>query len=116
MQPMTTDTNDPFDHIDFWRKLKALAKRAGRPLIEACLLLYYTRQQAHLPFWAKLLIYGALVYFIAPIDAIPDLLPLGLGDDLAVLSAALASITAFIDDNIRARVASMQRNLFGQDS
>lgn len=115
MQPTTPATNDPFDHLGFWHKLKALVKRAGRPLIEACLLLYYTRQQAHLPLWAKLLIYGALVYFVAPIDAIPDLLPLGLGDDLAVLNAALASITAFIDDNIRARVTSKLRDLFGQD-
>lgn len=40
---------------------------------------------------------------------------MGLTDDIAVLSAALASITAFIDEQIRARVARKMRELFGQD-
>lgn len=115
MPPLIPPNHESFSHPGFWRKLKALVKRAGRPLIEACLLLYYTRQKAHLPLWVRMLITSALLYFIAPIDAIPDLLPLGLGDDLAVLTAALASIVAFIDDGIRAQVANKLRDLFGQD-
>jgi len=38
---------------------------------------------------------------------------MGLTDDIAVLSAALASITAFIDAQIRARAARKMRELFG---
>ncbi|MGY2498565.1 DUF1232 domain-containing protein [Klebsiella pneumoniae] len=56
-----------------------------------------------------------MAYFISPIDAIPDVLPMGLTDDIAVLSAALASIAAFIDEQIRARTARKMRELFGQD-
>jgi uncharacterized membrane protein YkvA (DUF1232 family) len=102
MPPCIPPECEPFDHQGFWHKLWAFAKRAGRPLIETCLLLYYTSQKDDLPLWAKLLIYSALAYFISPIDAIPDVLPMGLTDDIAVLSAALASITAFIDEQIRA--------------
>ena len=115
MPPCIPPECEPFDHPGFWHKLWAFAKRAGRPFIETCLLLYYTSQKDDLPLWAKLLIYSALAYFISPIDAIPDVLPMGLTDDIAVLSAALASIAAFIDEQIRARVARKMRKLFGQD-
>ncbi|HCT5130803.1 TPA: DUF1232 domain-containing protein [Aeromonas hydrophila] len=115
MPPCIPPECEPFDHTGFWHKLWAFAKRAGRPFIETCLLLYYTSQKDDLPLWAKLLIYSALAYFISPNDAIPDVLPMGLTDDIAVLSAALASIAAFIDDQIRARTARKMRELFGQD-
>ncbi|MFQ2186232.1 YkvA family protein [Aeromonas hydrophila] len=115
MPPCIPPECEPFDQQGFWRKLCVFAKRAGRPFIETCLLLYYTSQKDDLPLWAKLLIYSALAYFISPIDAIPDVLPMGLTDDIAVLSAALASITAFIDAQIRARAARKMRDLFGQD-
>lgn len=111
MQPCVPP-DEPFDHAGFWHKLWGFAKRAGRPFIETCLLLYYTSQKETLPLWAKLLIYSALAYFISPIDAIPDVLPMGLSDDIAVLSAALASITAFIDAPIRAHVTSKMRDIF----
>lgn len=113
MLPTASPKGEPFDHPSFWRKLWMFAKRTGRPFIEVCLLLYYTSQKEDLSLWAKLLIYGALAYFVSPIDAIPDVLPMGLADDIAVLSAALASITAFIDDQIRARVARKTCELFG---
>ena len=35
---------------------------------------------------------GALIYLISPIDAVPDVLPGGLLDDLAVILAAAAQI------------------------
>ena len=110
MPPCIPPECEPFDHPGFWHKLWAFAKRAGRPFIETCLLLYYTSQKDDLPLWAKL-----LIYIISPIDAIPDVLPMGLTDEIAVLSAALASIAAFIDEQIRARTARKMRELFGQD-
>lgn len=104
---------EPLDQQGFWQKLWAFAKRAGRPFVETCLLLYYTSQKEELPLWAKLLIYGALAYFISPIDAIPDVLPLGLTDDLAILSAALATISVFIDDQVRQLVSRKLVELLG---
>lgn len=102
-----------FDHDSFWHKLWALTKRVGRPLIEICLLLYYTSRKEGLPVWAKLLIYSALVYFVSPIDAVPDLLPFGFADDFAVLSATLATVSAFIDEQVRQLVTHKLTELFG---
>lgn len=56
MPPCIPPECEPFDHPGFWHKLWAFAKRAGRPFIETCLLLYYTSQKDDLPLWAKLLI------------------------------------------------------------
>ena len=37
--------------------------------------------------------WGALAYFVMPIDAVPDILMfVGFGDDIAVLGAAIAAI------------------------
>lgn len=115
MPPCIPPECEPFDHQGFWHTLWSFVKRAGRPFIETCLMLYYTSQKDDLPLWAKLFIYSALAYFISPIDAIPDVLPMGLTDDIAVLSTTLASITAFIDEQIRARAARKMHELFGQD-
>ncbi|MDM5087930.1 YkvA family protein [Aeromonas caviae] len=106
-------TDKPFDHDGFWHKLWAFTKRAGRPLIEICLLLYYTSKKEDLPLWAKLLIYSALVYFVSPIDAVPDLLPLGFADDIAVLSATLATVSAFIDEQVRQLATRKLAELLG---
>ncbi|WP_211605080.1 YkvA family protein [Vreelandella arcis] len=47
--------------------------------------------------WAKTTIYGALGYFISPVDAIPDLAPIvGYADDIGVLAGALAMVAAHI--------------------
>ncbi len=42
------------------------------------------------PWYRKSIVIGALIYFISPIDAIPDLFPLvGYLDDLGVIAATL---------------------------
>jgi uncharacterized membrane protein YkvA (DUF1232 family) len=46
-------------------------------------------------------------------DAIPDILPLGLTDDLAVLSAVLAKLQHHITNNIRRRVTLALDKLLG---
>ena len=49
--------------------------KAGKEVIEKALILYYCLQDDDTPAWAKTTIIGALGYFISPIDAIPDLVP-----------------------------------------
>jgi uncharacterized membrane protein YkvA (DUF1232 family) len=45
---------------------------------------------------------AALAYFILPIDAVPDLMPIiGLSDDASVLAAAFAAVSAFVGDEHR---------------
>lgn len=57
------------------------------------------RADAETPIWAKTTIYGALGYFVSPIDAIPDVTPIvGYSDDLGVLVLALATVSAYVKD------------------
>lgn len=84
---------------DFWDKVKAYAKSAGEEVLTPALKMYYAAQDSETPAWAKATIYGALGYFISPVDAIPDPTPIiGYADDLGVLAAALAATAANIKD------------------
>lgn len=88
----------------FWKKLAKHAAAAGRGTLEKALYLYYAAQSPATPAWAKRVIYGALGYFILPLDAIPDFAPLvGYTDDLSVLAAALATVAFYITPEVKAQ-------------
>src|SRR3546814_1449139 len=88
----------------FWKKLGPRARSLGRGTLEKALYLYYAVQNEHTPKWAKRVIYGALGYFIFPLDAIPDLAPLiGYTDDLSVMTAALATVAFYITHEVKAQ-------------
>jgi uncharacterized membrane protein YkvA (DUF1232 family) len=98
----------------FWDKLTNFAKKAGLEVVEKALLLYYAAQEEATPLWAKTAIYGALGYFISPIDAIPDLTPVvGYSDDLGVLVLAIAAAASYINDNVREKAATKLKDWFG---
>src|SRR5690606_39804321 len=84
--------------------LARYARAAGEEVVEKVLWLFYAAQSPATPRWAKTAIYGALGYFIFPLDAIPDLAPMvGYTDDLGVLAAALTTVAFYINDDIKAR-------------
>ncbi|RTZ43304.1 DUF1232 domain-containing protein [Candidimonas sp. SYP-B2681] len=86
----------------FWQKLGPRAQSVGRGTLEKALYLYYAVQSPNTPKWAKRVIYGALGYFIFPLDAIPDLAPLiGYTDDLSVMAAALATVMFYITPDVK---------------
>jgi uncharacterized membrane protein YkvA (DUF1232 family) len=88
-----------FSDESFWTKVKDFAIKAGKEVIEKALLLYYCLQDKDTPAWTKGAIIAALGYFISPIDAIPDLIPVvGFADDLGVLAAALATVAVYIKE------------------
>jgi uncharacterized membrane protein YkvA (DUF1232 family) len=63
----------------------------------SALTLYYTLQDKDTPKWAKTIIIGALGYFILPMDAIPDFIPVaGLTDDFGALAAALGMVAMHV--------------------
>ena len=100
----------------FWSKLKKYAGIAGREVVEKALLLYYAMQEEKAPAWAKATIAGALGYFIVPLDAITDFTPaVGYADDLGVLVLAIAAVSAYINDDVRARAAEKLTHWFGED-
>ncbi len=105
---MTQESNATHEYSDesFWLKVKLFAKKAGREVIDNALCLYYAAKRPDTPKWAKTVIFGALAYFISPIDAIPDLTPImGFSDDLGALAAALAMVSMYVDDNVEKQAA-----------
>lgn len=80
---------------DFWRSAKRVANNV--PFMEELVAAYYCALDKDTPWRVKGVLFGALAYFIMPADMIPDiLLGLGFTDDVAVLTAAITSVSANI--------------------
>jgi uncharacterized membrane protein YkvA (DUF1232 family) len=113
-QSMSNAFEKAFSERGFWDKVLKYAKAAGYEVIEKALWLYYAAQSPQTPVWAKTTIYGALGYFIFPLDAIPDLAPvLGYSDDLGVLTAAVVAVAVHITADIKARSTQQLKDWFG---
>ena len=82
------------------------AKRFLRqiPIASQVVAMYFCMLDAKTPLWVKGTVAAALAYFILPVDAIPDFLPVvGMGDDVGVLTAAFTAVAAHITDEHRDR-------------
>src|SRR5690348_4010871 len=89
----------------FASKAKRYLRRL--PMATEVVALYFCMLDPKTPLWVKGTVAAALAYFILPLDAIPDVLPVvGLGDDASVLAAALTAVSAHITDEHRARARS----------
>lgn len=107
---------EQFTETGFCNKIKMFGRQAGREVVERALWLYYAAQKPNTPKWAKSVIFGALAYFISPLDAIPDLTPLvGFTDDLGALAAALTMVTLYIDDEVKSLAAAKLALWFGDE-
>ena len=103
-----------FTEEKFWDKLKKFAKKAGSSVVYAVLLLYYTLQKPEVPKKTKVVIIGALGYFILPVDLIPDMmLGVGFTDDLGALGIALFQVAMYIDDDIKLKAKMKLADWFG---
>ncbi|PIT38789.1 YkvA family protein [Snodgrassella alvi] len=71
----------------FFAKLSRNALRLGKPVVIQLYSLFLLFKSPQTPLRSKMLILGALLYFLSPIDLIPDFLgPLGFTDDIAVIA------------------------------
>ena len=108
---------DEYSELKLWEKIKSFAKQAGQKTVYTALLLYYAYRQKDTPTWAKNVVLGTLGYFIAPIDALPDLTPLiGYTDDLGVLSFGLVTIASYINDEVKGNARERLQKWFGEYS
>ena len=94
-------------------KLKKYATKAGVKIVYSVLLLYYTLQKDNVPVKAKGVIIGALGYFIASIDIIPDFLPIvGYTDDFGALMMALVTVAMYIDADVKSKAKTRLESWF----
>ena len=75
----------------FWTKVKQTVAKV--PFVPDAVAMYYAMLDPKTPLVAKLTIVSALTYFIFPLDAIPDALP--------VIMGALAAVSPYITDEHR---------------
>jgi len=79
----------------FWCKLAAVGARL--PFAADLLAAYYCAFDRDTPLQVKATLVGAIAYFVLPLDAVPDFLPvLGFTDDAAVLATAIKLVTSHI--------------------
>ncbi|MEY3052598.1 MAG: hypothetical protein RLY31_2383 [Bacteroidota bacterium] len=98
----------------FFRKMSRYFRTAGQKTVHSALLLYYAYRRKETPQWAKNVILGVLGYFLAPIDALPDISPfVGYTDDLGVLTLGLATIACYINDEVRRSADAKSAEWFG---
>ena len=75
----------------FWDKLKRVAGKI--PFAEDLVAAFFCATDPSTPSRVKLILLGAIAYFVFPADAVTDLLPLfGFADDAAVLAAAITQV------------------------
>lgn len=87
--------NDYSLRRDFWRKTRRVIARI--PFAEDLLAAYYCAFDRATPLQVKATLIGAIAYFILPVDAIPDVLPvIGFTDDAAVLATAIKLVAGAI--------------------
>lgn len=100
---------------DFWAYVIKVAKIVGKEFLIQPLTLWYCLKDGDTPLWAKSVIVSALLYFVMPIDAIPDPIPvIGFTDDVAAMAAAAAVVKDFIKSKHRKQAKETVNKLFSR--
>jgi len=104
MNTLDADTNRPSapdtqkmardGHVvksEFWPKVRATLGKV--PFTEDAVAAFYCATDSGTPAYVRAILFGALAYFIVPIDIIPDFIAgLGFTDDATVLMAAFSAV------------------------
>lgn len=81
----------------FWDKLRRVAGRI--PFAHDLVAAFFCATDPATPSRVKLILLGAIAYFVFPTDAVTDFLPLfGFADDAAVLAAAITQVAGSITE------------------
>jgi uncharacterized membrane protein YkvA (DUF1232 family) len=82
----------------FWSKIR---NHAGKvPFIEDVVAAYFCALDPETPSRTRYILFGALAYFVLPLDWVPDILMgFGFTDDIAVLAAALGAIRSSLNQD-----------------
>jgi len=85
----------------FWPTVKRAARHV--PFLDELVAAYYCALDRRTPTRVRLMLLGALAYFVLPIDAVPDVLAgIGFSDDITVLLGAIGLVRAHITAEHRA--------------
>lgn len=103
-----------YKETELWKKLSRVGKKVGIKAVYAVLLLFYASVSKQTSLRDKVIIYGALGYFVLPLDLIPDALGLpGYSDDLKALLLALKNVWQNITPEVQAKARARLTDWFG---
>ena len=86
-------------------------------MVYGVLLLYYVAIDPNTSTADKAKIYGAIGYFILPVDLVPDAIPMvGYTDDLAAITWALKAVWNNVTPDIHAKAKVKLSEWFGNIS
>jgi uncharacterized membrane protein YkvA (DUF1232 family) len=94
----------------FWPTVKRALRHI--PFIEEVAAAYYAMLDPTTPLSARLTLVGALAYFVAPLDFVPDFIfAIGFLDDASILLAAITAVRSSIKEEhrIAARAALAEK-------
>ncbi len=97
---------------DFWRTIKKAARAV--PFMDEVVAAYYCALDQQTPARVRMILLGALGYFVLPFDTIPDfLIAFGFSDDVAVLTMAITAVRGYITPAHRKAAQDALRDSIG---
>jgi uncharacterized membrane protein YkvA (DUF1232 family) len=95
---------ESFSEEKFWRKIVNIPKSSGCAVLRPAITLFVLLTEPDIPLWAKSSIILALGYLVTPIDIIPDFMPGGFVDDIAVMTLLISQLHTFINEDVKNRI------------
>ena len=106
-----------YNDSSFLDKVTKYGKLIGITALYKAVQLWFVLQKPDVPARTKAVIMGALGYLIAPLDFLPDLLPvLGYTDDIVAITFALIKVQGYIDEEVERKSKKLLAKIFGEES
>ena len=106
-----------YNDSSFLDKVTKYGKLIGINALYKAVQLWFVMQKPDVPAATKAVIMGALGYLIAPLDFLPDLMPvLGYTDDLVAITFALIKVQGYIDEEVERKSKKLLAKIFGEEA
>ena len=106
-----------YNDSSFLDKVTKYGKLIGITALYKAVQLWFVLQKPDVPAGTKAVIMGALGYLIAPLDFLPDLLPvLGYTDDIVAITFALIKVQGYIDEEVERKSKKLLTKIFGEEA
>ena len=106
-----------YNESSFLDKVTKYGKLIGINALYKAVQLWFVMQKPDVPATTKAVIMGALGYLIAPLDFLPDLMPvLGYTDDFVAITFALIKVQGYIDEEVERKSNHLLAKIFGEEA
>ena len=106
-----------YNESSFLDKVTKYGKLIGINALYKAVQLWCVMQKPDVPATTKAVIMGALGYLIAPLDFLPDLMPvLGYTDDFVAITFALIKVQGYIDEEVERKSKHLLAKIFGEEA